>query len=120
MSGKQNLLSVSGAAVEYVKEVFDHFGDKTVLVIGAGKMGELTLRHLRALQPGPMLLNKPEPRGRRSRDDGLRAAAAKPCCVISSSMRRLAPAAVVLSSAGAITEPITGAHPLPYRTRPGA
>jgi glutamyl-tRNA reductase len=47
----QGHVSVSSAAVEYVREVFDHFGDKTVLVIGAGKMGELTLRHLRALRP---------------------------------------------------------------------
>ncbi len=44
-------VSVSSAAVDYVKQVFDHFGDKTILVIGAGKMGELTLRHLRQLQP---------------------------------------------------------------------
>src|SRR5262249_47598272 len=36
-------VSVSSAAVDYVRQVFDHFGDKTVLVIGAGKMGELTL-----------------------------------------------------------------------------
>jgi glutamyl-tRNA reductase len=34
-----------------VRQVFDHFGDKTVLVIGAGKMGEMTLRHLRQLRP---------------------------------------------------------------------
>jgi glutamyl-tRNA reductase len=44
-------VSVSSAAVDYVRQVFDHFGDKTVLVIGAGKMGELTLRHLRQLRP---------------------------------------------------------------------
>jgi glutamyl-tRNA reductase len=44
-------VSVSSAAVDYVRQVFEHFGDKTVLVIGAGKMGELTLRHLRQLQP---------------------------------------------------------------------
>jgi glutamyl-tRNA reductase len=44
-------VSVSSAAVEYVRQVFDHFGDKTILVIGAGKMGELTLRHLRDLRP---------------------------------------------------------------------
>src|SRR4029077_9730177 len=47
----QGHVSVSSAAVEYVREVFDHFGDKTILVIGAGKMGELTLRHLRQLRP---------------------------------------------------------------------
>jgi glutamyl-tRNA reductase len=44
-------VSVSSAAVDYVRQVFDHFQDKTVLVIGAGKMGELTLRHLRELKP---------------------------------------------------------------------
>ncbi|MHB1423293.1 MAG: glutamyl-tRNA reductase [Gemmataceae bacterium] len=44
-------VSVSSAAVDYVKQVFDHFGDKTILVIGAGKMGELTLKHLRQLNP---------------------------------------------------------------------
>jgi glutamyl-tRNA reductase len=44
-------VSVSSAAVDYVRQVFDHFGDKTVLVIGAGKMGGLTLRHLADLRP---------------------------------------------------------------------
>src|SRR5262249_7996905 len=44
-------VSVSSAAVDYVRQVFDHFSDKRILVIGAGKMGELTLRHLRALRP---------------------------------------------------------------------
>jgi glutamyl-tRNA reductase len=43
-------VSVSSVAVDYVRQVFDHFDDKTILVIGAGKMGELTLRHLRQLQ----------------------------------------------------------------------
>jgi glutamyl-tRNA reductase len=47
----QGHVSVSSAAVDYVRQVFDHFGDKTVLVIGAGKMGGLTLRHLRDLRP---------------------------------------------------------------------
>ncbi len=44
-------VSVSSAAVEYVRQVFEHFDDKTVLVIGAGKMGELTLKHLKGLRP---------------------------------------------------------------------
>jgi glutamyl-tRNA reductase len=49
-------VSVSSAAVAYVREVFDHFNDKTVLVIGAGKMGELTLKHLRQLRPQRILV----------------------------------------------------------------
>jgi glutamyl-tRNA reductase len=42
-------VSVSSVAVDYVRQVFDHFADKVVLVIGAGKMGRLTLTHLRDL-----------------------------------------------------------------------
>jgi glutamyl-tRNA reductase len=47
--------------VDYVRQVFDHFGDKTVLIIGAGKMGELTLRHLRALRPYRILVTNRSP-----------------------------------------------------------
>lgn len=54
-------VSVSSAAVDYVQQVFDHFGDKTVLVIGAGKMGELTLRHLRQLHPRQILVTNRSP-----------------------------------------------------------
>jgi glutamyl-tRNA reductase len=54
-------VSVSSAAVAYVQQVFDHFGDKTVLVIGAGKMGELTLRHLKALEPRRILVTNRSP-----------------------------------------------------------
>jgi glutamyl-tRNA reductase len=56
-------VSVSSAAVDYVRQVFAHFHDKTVLVLGAGKMGELTLRHLRQLQPLRILVaNRSLPR----------------------------------------------------------
>jgi glutamyl-tRNA reductase len=54
-------VSVSSAAVDYVRQVFDHFGDKTVLIIGAGKMGELTLRHLRELCPRRILVTNRSP-----------------------------------------------------------
>jgi glutamyl-tRNA reductase len=54
-------VSVSSVAVDYVRQVFDHFGDKTVLVIGAGKMGELTLRHLKDLQPKQILVTNRSP-----------------------------------------------------------
>jgi glutamyl-tRNA reductase len=54
-------VSVSSAAVDYVRQVFDHFGDKTVLVIGAGKMGELTLRHLRGLRPRHIVVTNRNP-----------------------------------------------------------
>jgi glutamyl-tRNA reductase len=53
--------SVSSVAVDYVRQVFAHFHDKTVLVIGAGKMGGLTLKHLRALQPHRILVTNRSP-----------------------------------------------------------
>jgi glutamyl-tRNA reductase len=54
-------VSVSSAAVDYVRQVFDHFEDKTVVVIGAGKMGELTLRNLRHLRPRRILVTNRSP-----------------------------------------------------------
>jgi glutamyl-tRNA reductase len=57
----QGKVSVSSLAIDYVTEVFSHFGDKTVLVIGAGKMGELTLGHLRALEPEAILVTNRSP-----------------------------------------------------------
>jgi glutamyl-tRNA reductase len=54
-------VSVSSVAVDYVRQVFDHFGDKTILVIGAGKMGELTLRHLQDLRPKQILVTNRSP-----------------------------------------------------------
>jgi len=54
-------VSVSSVAVDYVRQVFDHFGDKTVLVIGAGKMGRLTLEHLRYLHPKQILVANRSP-----------------------------------------------------------
>ncbi|MED4082198.1 glutamyl-tRNA reductase [Halalkalibacterium halodurans] len=42
----QNAVSVSYAAVELGKKIFDDFKGKQVLILGAGKMGELTAKHL--------------------------------------------------------------------------
>lgn len=44
----QSAVSVSYAAVSLAKKVFDSLAHKTVLVIGAGKMSDLTLTHLTA------------------------------------------------------------------------
>ena len=54
-------LSVASVAVDLAKEVFDTFGDKTVLVIGAGKMADLTLQHLAGLRPGRILVTNRSP-----------------------------------------------------------
>jgi len=42
-------VSVASVAVEYAKQIFDKFSDKTVLSIGAGKMSAIVLEHLKAL-----------------------------------------------------------------------
>lgn len=43
-----NAVSVSYAAVELAKKIFGSLKDKHVLIIGAGKMGELAIQHLHA------------------------------------------------------------------------
>lgn len=57
----QGRVSVASVAVEVARDVFDTFADKTVLVIGAGKMAELTLQHLAALKPGRILITNRNP-----------------------------------------------------------
>ncbi|UYZ12451.1 MULTISPECIES: glutamyl-tRNA reductase [Brevibacillus] len=44
----QNAVSVSYAAVELGKKIFGSFAGKEVLIVGAGKMSELTAKHLHA------------------------------------------------------------------------
>lgn len=41
-------VSVSSVAVDLAKRIFDRFDDKTVMVIGAGKMGDLMARQLQS------------------------------------------------------------------------
>jgi glutamyl-tRNA reductase len=57
----QGQVSVASAAVGFLNEVFDRFTDKTVLVIGAGEMGRLTLTHIRELRPGAVLVTNRSP-----------------------------------------------------------
>ncbi len=42
----ENPVSVSSVAVEMAKKVFDNLEGRTVMLLGAGKMGELTATHL--------------------------------------------------------------------------
>lgn len=49
-------LSVASVAVDYSRRIFDHFHDKTVLSIGAGKMATLVLQNFAALRPGRLLV----------------------------------------------------------------
>ncbi len=49
-------VSVASVAVDYARRIFDHFQDKTVLSIGAGKMATLALTGFAALSPGKLLI----------------------------------------------------------------
>ncbi|RDV83007.1 glutamyl-tRNA reductase [Ammonifex thiophilus] len=42
----RNAVSVSSAAVELVRQALGSLAERTVLIVGAGKMGELTVKHL--------------------------------------------------------------------------
>ncbi len=57
----QGKLSIASVAVDVARGVFDTFADKTVLVVGAGKMGDLTLNHLKELNPGRILVTNRSP-----------------------------------------------------------
>jgi glutamyl-tRNA reductase len=56
-------VSIASIAVEFACQVFEphQFRRKTILVIGAGKMGNLTLRHLAQLGPGRILVTNRSP-----------------------------------------------------------
>ncbi len=49
-------VSVSSAAVELAAKIFDRLEDKTAMLIGAGKMGELAARHLLAHGVGSVIV----------------------------------------------------------------
>ncbi|HZL33771.1 MAG TPA: glutamyl-tRNA reductase [Tepidisphaeraceae bacterium] len=49
-------LSVASVAVDYARRIFEHFADKTILCIGAGKMSQLVLQHFVQLSPGQLLV----------------------------------------------------------------
>ena len=54
-------LSVASVAVEYARQIFERFDDKTVLCVGAGKMSALVLQNLAALSPRRVLVCNRDP-----------------------------------------------------------
>ncbi|MBI1745827.1 MAG: glutamyl-tRNA reductase [Acidobacteria bacterium] len=49
-------VSISYAAVELAKKIFDSLQNKTILIVGAGKMSELATKHLRRSGAGKVLV----------------------------------------------------------------
>jgi glutamyl-tRNA reductase len=54
-------LSVASVAVDHAGRIFDHFNDKTVLCIGAGKMTSIVARGFAALRPKRLLCCNRDP-----------------------------------------------------------
>jgi glutamyl-tRNA reductase len=93
----ENAVSVSYAAVELGKRIFGRFDDKTVLIVGAGKMSELTARHLHANGARRVLVA-----GRTlSRAEELAAKFEGKALPMDEAMERLHEADIVISSTGA-------------------
>ncbi len=49
-------VSVASVAVDYARQIFERFDDKTVLCVGGGKMAGLVLQAFAALSPGNLLI----------------------------------------------------------------
>jgi len=49
-------VSISSSAVDLARSIFDHLDDKTAMVIGAGEMGEQTVKHLQGNGIGTVLV----------------------------------------------------------------
>jgi glutamyl-tRNA reductase len=77
-------VSIGSVAVDFARQIFESFADKTVVGIGAGEMAKLALRHMASLEPARLFianrsvdratqlaqtLNLQSPHGVRSFDD---------------------------------------------------
>ena len=49
-------MSISSAAINLAKQIFDSFENKSVLLLGAGKMAEITARQLMRLGTGSLII----------------------------------------------------------------
>jgi glutamyl-tRNA reductase len=111
-------VSISSVAVDFARQVFDQFHDKSVLVIGAGKMARLTLTHLKHLAPKEIVVTN---RSSEKADE-----MAGWCGGRSVPFDQLAPsliaADIVLSATGAPTAIVTAEwfhkHVRPHRRHP--
>lgn len=93
----ESAVSVSYAAVELGKRIFGQFNGKTVLILGAGKMSELTVKHLYASGAAKVIVANRT----LSRAVELAERFAGEPCTIEQGIRRLAEVDIVIGSTGA-------------------
>lgn len=108
-------VSVGSIAVDFARQIFSHFDDKTVLMIGAGEMGELTLKHLMEFRPHTVLVTNRTP----ARAEELAARIGAQARPFDELADLVTAADIVLSCTGA-SEPIITAGPfaaVPVRRR---
>lgn len=103
----QNAVSVGYAAVELGRKIFSSFAERSILLIGAGQMGELTAKHLyhagaSTVRVCNRTLDKAE---------SVAAAFAGQVCPWSERLERIGEVDIVISSTGS-TEPIVYAEEL--------
>jgi glutamyl-tRNA reductase len=94
-------LSVASVAVDYARGIFEHFDDKTILCVGAGKMTTLVLQHFALLKPGELTVCNRDPQKAAALADRFGGKSA----AFETLEEQLARADIVVTSTGA-TEPI--------------
>lgn len=105
--------SVGGAAAEFARQIFSRFDDKTVLMIGAGEMGEVTLQHILEMGPRRVLVANRTPAHAEALLERLAARTRVPGEVVpmDALLDHLTAADIVISTTAA-PEPILNRQPL--------
>lgn len=93
----ESAVSVSYAAVELGKRIFGMFTDKKVLILGAGKMSELTVKHLYANGASEVIVANRT----LARAQELAAKFRGTPCTMEQALERLSEVDIVISSTGA-------------------
>lgn len=93
----ESAVSVSYAAVELGKRIFGAFDDKKVLILGAGKMSELTVKHLYANGAEEVIVANRT----LARAEELASKFKGTPCTIEQAMKRLHEVDILISSTGA-------------------
>lgn len=114
-------VSVGSTAVDLARQIFSHFNDKIVMMVGAGEMGKLTLTHLMETHPKELWVTNRTDERAAALADRLRAPHRLPVTPIPFGewITRLSAADIVISSTGSREPILTGEQfrPIPARRR---
>ena len=106
-----NSVSIASVAVDLARKIFGSLHGKVVLMVGAGKMSELAVRHLVAHGATNLLLsNRTQARAERIAEEFLRPGVSVEVVPFASLQEQAARADIVITSAGAPRHIFTRAH----------